>query len=89
MPIILPRSTDNRALFVCALLAHRALSPPTSSSLAEEKRLRSLLLSTAARDSRRSQGVARNCLQDASQRITLIGCGRYEDPRTQHRNGID
>jgi hypothetical protein len=60
MPIILPRSTDNRALFVCALLAHR-----------------------------RSQGVARDCLQDASQRITLIGCGRYEDPRAQHRNGVD
>jgi hypothetical protein len=36
MPIILPRSTDNRALFVCPLLAHRASSPPTSSSLAEE-----------------------------------------------------
>jgi hypothetical protein len=36
------------------LLAHRAWSPP-SSSLAEEKRLCSLLLRAAARDSRRSQ----------------------------------
>jgi hypothetical protein len=32
------------------LLAHRAWDPPTSSSLAEEERIRSLLLSTAARD---------------------------------------
>ena len=31
------------------------LNPPSSSSLAEEQRLRSLLLTTAARDSRRSQ----------------------------------
>jgi hypothetical protein len=47
-----------------ALLAHRAWNPPTSSSLAEEKRLRFLLLSTAARDSRRSQrlGVVRKLL---------------------------
>ena len=37
------------------LLAHRALNPPTSSALAEEIRLSSLLLSTAARDCRRSQ----------------------------------
>ena len=40
-----------------ALLAHRAWKPPTSSSLAEKKHLRSLLLSTAARDYRRSQRV--------------------------------
>jgi hypothetical protein len=37
------------------LLAHRALNPPPSSSLAEEERLRSLLLRAAARDSRRPQ----------------------------------
>ena len=39
-------------------------NPPTSSSLAEEKRLCFLLLSTAARDSRRSQrlGVVRKLL---------------------------
>jgi hypothetical protein len=37
------------------LLAHRALNPPPSSSLAEEERLRSLLLRAAARDFRRSQ----------------------------------
>src|SRR5215217_1458328 len=41
--------------FFCALLAHRAWGPPPSSSLAEEKRLRSLLLRAPARDSRRSQ----------------------------------
>jgi hypothetical protein len=32
------------------LLAQSRSSPPTSSALAKEKRLRSLLLSTAARD---------------------------------------
>jgi hypothetical protein len=37
------------------LLAHRALNPPPSSSLAEEIRLSSLLLRAAARDYRRSQ----------------------------------
>src|SRR4029453_876218 len=37
------------------LLAHRALDPPSSSSLTEEERLFSLLLRAAARDSRRSQ----------------------------------
>jgi hypothetical protein len=35
-----------------SLLAHRAVKPPTSSSLADEKRVGSLLLSTAARDPR-------------------------------------
>jgi hypothetical protein len=40
------------------LLAHRAVDPPPSSSLAEEERLRSRLLRAAARDSRRSQLVA-------------------------------
>ncbi len=34
--------------------AHRAWNPPPSSSLAEEERLRSLLLRAPARDSRRS-----------------------------------
>jgi hypothetical protein len=43
----------------CELLAHRAWNPPPSSALAEEKRLRSLLLRAAARDSRRSQLVDR------------------------------
>jgi hypothetical protein len=37
------------------LLAHRAGNPPSSSSLAEEERLCSLLLRSAARDTRRSQ----------------------------------
>jgi hypothetical protein len=37
------------------LLAHRAVNPPLSSWLAEEERLRLLLLRAAARDSRRSQ----------------------------------
>jgi hypothetical protein len=37
------------------LLAHRASNPPPSSSLAEEERLRSLLLRAAVRDFRRSQ----------------------------------
>jgi hypothetical protein len=37
------------------LLAHRAVDPPPSSSLAEEERLRSLLLRATARDFRRSQ----------------------------------
>jgi hypothetical protein len=32
------------------LRAHRAQNPPTSSSLADERRVGSLLLSTAARD---------------------------------------
>ena len=32
------------------LAADRALNPPTSSSLADQRRVRSLLLSTAARD---------------------------------------
>jgi len=35
---------------VFELLAHRARSPPPSSSLAEERRLRSLLVRPAARD---------------------------------------
>jgi hypothetical protein len=35
--------------------AHRALKPPTSSSLADERPVCSLLLSTAARDPRRSR----------------------------------
>src|SRR5512132_4209807 len=35
--------------------AHRALGPPTSSSLADEKRVRSFLLSTAERAYRRSR----------------------------------
>jgi hypothetical protein len=38
-----------------SLLAHPAWDPPTSSSLVEEKRLHSLLLSTAVRDFQRSQ----------------------------------
>ena len=45
-------------LWPCPLFgafAHRAWNPPTSSSLADEKRVCSLLLSTAARDSRRSR----------------------------------
>jgi 1,4-dihydroxy-2-naphthoyl-CoA hydrolase len=45
---------DQLPLF-CELLAHRAWSPPPSSSLAEEKRLSLLLLRATARDSRRSQ----------------------------------
>jgi hypothetical protein len=36
-------------------LAHRAWKPPTSSSIAEEEHLVSLVLSTAAHDFRRSQ----------------------------------
>jgi hypothetical protein len=44
-----------RARPVLELLAHRALNPPPSSSLAVERRLRSLLLRAAARDYRRSQ----------------------------------
>src|SRR5215218_8240590 len=36
-------------------LAHRAWKPPTSSSIAEEEHLVSLVLSTAARDFRRSR----------------------------------
>jgi hypothetical protein len=36
-------------------LAHRAWKPPTSSSIAEEEHLVSLVLSTVARDFRRSQ----------------------------------
>ena len=47
--------------------AHRAWNPPTSSSLADEKRVCSLLLSTAVRDSRRSRPVI-NCRR-------LIICG--------------
>jgi hypothetical protein len=43
------------ALLSFKLLAHRALDPPPSSSLAKEVRLRSLLLRAAARDLRRSQ----------------------------------
>jgi hypothetical protein len=50
--------------------AHRAWSPPTSSSLAEEKRLRSLLLSTAARDYRRSRPVARGSYRARSTRAS-------------------
>jgi hypothetical protein len=41
--------------FECELLAHRAMDPPPSSSLAEETRLCSLLLRAAVRDFRRSQ----------------------------------
>ena len=48
-------------------LAHRAWNPPTSSSLADEKRVCSLLLSEAVRDSRRSRPVI-NCR-------SLIICG--------------
>jgi hypothetical protein len=40
-------------LLALRLLAHRALDPPPSSSLAEEERLRSLLLHAAARDTQR------------------------------------
>jgi hypothetical protein len=50
-------SRQRRAILVAA---DRARNPPTSSSLADEKRVRSLLLSTAARDPRftaRSSGV--------------------------------
>ena len=43
------RFADARS-FVSQLLAHRALKPPTSSSLAEGKRLCLLLLRSAARD---------------------------------------
>jgi hypothetical protein len=46
----IPRMTaDPRSRFL-GLLAHRARSPPTSSSLAEERHLHSLLLRPAARD---------------------------------------
>jgi hypothetical protein len=41
---------ESHAAFFLELLAHRALNPPPSSSLAEEERLRSLLLRAAARD---------------------------------------
>jgi hypothetical protein len=43
------RFSDARS-HVFELLAHRAWNPPPSSSLAEEERLRSLLLRAAARD---------------------------------------
>jgi hypothetical protein len=43
-------ASDAHPLF-CWPLAHRAWNPPPSSSLAEEERLRSLLLRAAARDS--------------------------------------
>jgi hypothetical protein len=39
-----------RGLLFVSCSRNRASNPPTSSSLAEEERLRSLLLSTAARD---------------------------------------
>jgi hypothetical protein len=50
-----PGSARRRAIsdarsHVFELLAHRAWNPPPSSSLAEEERLRSLLLRAAARD---------------------------------------
>jgi hypothetical protein len=47
--------TTASSTFDFALLAHRAWNPPPSSSLAEEERLRSLLLRATARDFRRSQ----------------------------------
>jgi hypothetical protein len=46
---------DGPASRVPELLAHRALNPPASSSLADEKHVGSLLLRSAARDCRRSQ----------------------------------
>jgi hypothetical protein len=58
--------SDARRAF-CALLAHRARSPPTSSSFADEERVCSLLLSTAARDFRRSQSFL--CSARASRSI--------------------
>jgi hypothetical protein len=42
-----PRTTTAKQPFDLSCSRNRAWNPPTSSSLAEEKRLRSLLLSTA------------------------------------------
>ena len=54
--------------------AHRAWNPPTSSSLADERRVCSLLLSTAVRDYRRSRPGSRHTLARVPE--VLIGFPR-------------
>ena len=73
-----------RVRWLAPLAANRAGKPPTSSSLADEKRVGSFLLSTPARDSRRRKcaGTAAPC------RSVLADMPRSRGPDIQLRSAL-